>query len=170
MHIGMRWCSSGRHQVSTVECTKDGVVLATCNACRARARAAQAAKRAATVVQADTEPEVFNIDEPEGVAVEEVDEFDDEFGDGSVFASLDLPEDDALPLKERQCISNFLQAEAKLKRDICPCCNHCDWDMDIKNDRCKTCRSDKEPVKKFEAANLVNPSTSSYCPRSIIFL
>ncbi|KAI0367562.1 hypothetical protein BV20DRAFT_927240, partial [Pilatotrama ljubarskyi] len=97
----------------------------------------------------------------DGVHVDENDDFDAIFGDGSELAGVDLLEDSALNHNEDRLWKTFHQKLNALALQTCMTCHERDFDLNLRHDECARCRNDKgDPVKKFSTANNMIPAVT----------
>ena len=104
----------------------------------------------------------------EGVDPTVVDEFDNEFGNGTDLMNIDLPDDSALFQREVALLEDLNKALDKIEINTCDDCLEEGFDLSVEDGRCSRCRNDTgDPVRKWLAANKVHPGKPSMRPLSV---
>lgn len=155
---GMGWCTCCKRQVTEDDCrTAEGVVRATCNACRARLH--NRASNHRDGVEPDHGEDMPDApDIPDGVEAVARDEFDELYDDTINFMNIDVPEENVLNASEEERFRPFTQKLSDLKLEECETCRERDCDSQLQNGSCKRCRRDnKHDVRRFSAENNTNP-------------
>ncbi|EDR02224.1 uncharacterized protein LACBIDRAFT_309848 [Laccaria bicolor S238N-H82] len=98
-------------------------------------------------------------DGAEGVHIEEVDEFDEVFGNGADFMDIHLPGDPALSARETVLLKKLDEKLNAITFQLCDCCLEEGFDLNVVDGTCSRCRNNKgDPVKKWSSENKVNPA------------
>ena len=109
------------------------------------------------IAGADAFEAAVGDDVSDGVDAAAVDEFDLVFGNGGDLTGIGLPADSAVSAQEASLLKNLNEKLDAIVFETCDSCWEEGFDLNVKDRMCGSCRRDKDPVKKWSAANAVHP-------------